>query len=147
MPSWAMSPEHLVITTLLDAAVNHRYARLIKFRDVLEITRRHEVDWEALEGWCRRWKVCSFVGPGLRYLAEMNEGFSIPAGTLASVLPSYAAMKAFHRALPVQALPGHRSRSYTPANLLFFMLSDTPLARARGLAYMPLHMYKGRRRF
>lgn len=147
MPSWAMSPEHLVITTLLDAAVNHRYARLIKFRDVLEITRRHEVDWEALEGWCRRWKVCSFVGPGLRYLAEMNEGFSIPAGTLASVLPSYAAMKAFHHALPVQALPGHRSRSYTPANLLFFMLSDTPLARARGLAYMPLHMYKGRRRF
>jgi hypothetical protein len=147
MRLWALSPEHLVITTLLDVAVNHRYARLVKFRDVLEILRTAEVDWVEVEAWCRRWEVRSFVGPGLRFLAEMDGGINMPSGMLDSLLPSYAAMRMFLRALPAAALPDHRSRSFSFANLMFFGLSDTPRERARGLLHMPGHILRGRRRF
>jgi hypothetical protein len=147
MRLWALSPEHLVITTMLDVAVNHRYARLVKFRDVLEITRRVDVDWDTLVSWCRRWEVCSFVGPGLRYLAEIDPSLSIPLNVSSPLLPSYYAMKAFLHALPVALLPDHRSRSFSAANLLFFLLSDTPSQRARGLLNIPRHVFRGRRRF
>jgi Uncharacterised nucleotidyltransferase len=147
MRLWALGVEHLLITTLLDAAVNHRYARLVKFRDALEMLRVSEVDWGAVEGWCRRWGVCSFVGPGLRYLGEMDPSLSIPRALQDSLLPSYAAMRLFLRSLPPGGLPDHRSRSFSPANLLFFILSDTAGARARGLLNLPLHVVRGRRRF
>jgi len=147
MHLWALSPEHLVITTMLDAAVNHRYARLVKFRDLVEVARRLEIDWQAVDDWCRRWEVRSFVGPGLLYLGEIDERLDMPTGTLDSILPPYAAMRAFLRALPVQGLPGHRSRSFSPANLLFFLLSDTGPERARGLLRVPRHMFRGRHRF
>ena len=146
MSIWAMSPEHLLITTLLDVAVNHRYARLVKFRDVLEIMLATDPDWREIEDQSERWEVRSFVGPGLRLLEEMN-GAPLPPGTLASVLPSYAAMRAFSRVLPARALPDHRSRSFSLPNLLFFMLADTPHERARGLAHLPRHMFRGRHRF
>ncbi|RJP33886.1 MAG: hypothetical protein C4536_03560 [Actinobacteria bacterium] len=147
MRLWAMSMEHLVITTLLDLAVNHRYARLVKLRDVLEILRSSEVDWSEMEDQCRRWEVRSFVGPGLRFLQEMDGTASVPPGVPASLLPSYAAMRAFLRTLPARALPDHRSRSFRLPNLLFFVLSDTPPARVRGLLHIPGHLIKGRRRF
>jgi hypothetical protein len=147
MRLWALCPEHQVITTLLDVAVNHRYARLVKFRDVLEILCTAEMDWGEVEAWCRRWEVRSFVGPGLRFLAEINGGIAIPPGMLDSLLPSYTPMKMFLWALPAAALPDHRSRSFSFANLIFFALSDTPRERARGLLHMPGHMLRGRRRF
>jgi len=146
MRLWALSPEHLVITTLLDAAVNHRYARLVKFRDVLEILRGAEVDWGEVDEWCRRWGVRSFVGPGLRFLSQLDEG-AVPADTPGSILPSYAAMRLFGRVLLLSALPDHRSRSFSLPNLLFFYLADTPRQRARGLMYVPRHVLRGRHRF
>lgn len=144
---WAMSPEHLLITTFLDVAVNHRYARLVKFRDVLEILRTAVVDWNKVGEHSRRWEVRSFVGPGLRLLQEIDATLPVPPGTLESLLPSYAAMRAFTRALPASALPDHRSRSFSLPNLLFFVLADTPRERARGLAHIPRHMLRGRHRF
>lgn len=147
MPAWVLSPEHLIITTFLDVAVNHRYARLVKFRDILEILSGTEVDWAETEDWCRRWEVRSFVGPGLRYLDGMDSSLAIPSGTLDAMLPSYAAMKMFTRFLPVSALPDHRSRSFSLANLLFFVLADAPRERANGLLRLPGHMLRGRKRF
>ena len=144
---WTLSAEHLLITTLLDAAVNHRYARLIKFRDALEILRAAEIDWSAVDGWCCRWQVRSFVGPGLCYLAEIDPSISAPPAIRDSLLPSYAAMRSFLRALPADRLADHRSRSFSLANLLFFALADTPRERARGLLYVPQHLVKGRHRF
>ncbi|MEW6554197.1 MAG: nucleotidyltransferase family protein [Actinomycetota bacterium] len=147
MRLWALSAEHLFITTLLDAAVNHRYARLVKFRDALELLRSAEVDWGAVESWSRRWEVRSFVGPGLRYLVEIDPSLSIPREAQDSLMPSYATMRGFMRALPAIGLPDHRSRSFSPANLLFFMLSDTARERARGLLSTPSHLIRGRHRF
>jgi hypothetical protein len=147
MPAWVLSTEHLVVTTLLDVAVNHRYARLVKFRDVLEIVRRGGVDWDEVERWCRSWEVRSFAGPGLRYLCAMDPSLAVPPGVLDAVSPSYAAAKLFTRLLPETALPDHRSRSFSPVNLLFFILADTPRARASGLLHLPGHMLRGRKRF
>lgn len=144
---WAMSPEHLLITTFLDVAVNHRYARLVKFRDAIEILRTAGVDWNKVEEHCRRWEVRSFVGPGLRLLREIDTGLPLPREAVESLLPSYAAMRAFTRSLPAGALPDHRSRSFSLPNLLFFILADTPRERVRGLAHIPRHMLRGRRRF
>ncbi|MBN2026745.1 MAG: nucleotidyltransferase family protein [Actinobacteria bacterium] len=144
---WAMCPEHLLITTFLDVAVNHRYARLVKFRDVLEILRAAGVDWDEVDKLCRRWGVRSFVGPGLRLLREIDADSPVPPEVVRSLLPSYAAMRAFARALPARALPDHRSRSFSLPNLLFFVLADTPRERARGLAHIPRHMLRGRHRF
>jgi hypothetical protein len=146
MPLWALSTEHLIVTTLLDVAVNHRYARLIKFRDVLEIARAAEVDWEKIAYWCRRWEVRSFVAPGLRLLAEISSGAFPPPGGPGSLLPTYAAMLLFARLLPAAALPGHRSRSFSLPNLVFFYLSDTGRERARGLLCLPQHALMGLRR-
>jgi hypothetical protein len=147
MRLWALSTEHLLITTFLDVAINHRYARLVKFRDVLEVLRRAEVDWDEMAECCRRWRVLSFICPGLRFMGEIDERLAIPASMFDSLLPPYAAMRAFLRALPLEALPGHRSRSFSLANLLFFLLADTPGERARGLLHMPRHMFRGRHRF
>jgi hypothetical protein len=147
MRLWALSTEHLLITTLLDAAVNHRYARLIKFRDALEILREAGVDWGEVESWCRRWKVRSFVGPGLRYLGEIDPSLLVPWDMLDSTLPAYVAMRLFMHALPADLLPDHRSRSFSPANMLFFILADTPRERARGILNLPRHVFRGRHRF
>lgn len=145
LPSWGLSPEHLMITTLLDVAVNHRYARLIKFRDLREVLGRVEPDWDKVVSCCRRWKVCSFVGPGLLFLEEMCREFAVSPRAREDVLPSYPLMKAFLRSLPLASLPGHRSRSFSPSNLLFFMLADTLRGRIRGLAGLPSHAYRGLR--
>lgn len=147
LPAWGLSPQHLFITTLLDAAVNHRYARLIKFRDAIEIIRGSDVGWAEVLAWSRRWMVRSFVGAGLRYLVEIDSDLAIPPFAMDSSLPDYATMRAFLRALPATGLPHHRSRSFSLPNLLFFVLSDTPHERARGLLNVPFHMLRGRRRF
>jgi len=147
LPAWHLSLEHLVITTLLDAAVNHRYARLIKFRDVIEVLRAAEVDGDEVERWCRLWEVRSFAGPGLSYLSGMDPSLSLASGVLSSMLPTYATMKAFMRSLPLPELPDHRSRSFSLPNLLFFVLADTQRERARGLLSLPGHMFRGRKRF
>ena len=147
LPVWAMSPAHLVITTFLDCAVNHRYARLIKFRDIIEVIRAAEVDWDEVESWSDRWGVRSFVGPGLKLLSEMDPGVPIPPQVVSSLLPSYPMMRLFLNVLPATALPDHRGRSFSLLNLLFFMLGDTLGERARGLAYLPYHMFRGRRKF
>jgi len=146
MRFWAMSPEHLLVTTFLDVAVNHRYARLVKFRDVLEILRKDGVDWAKVEEHCRHWGVRSFVGPGLWLLQEID-ALPLPPDVVEPLLPSYAAMRAFTHFLPADALPDHRSRSFSIPNLLFFGLADTPRERARGLAHIPRHMFRGRHRF
>ena len=144
---WAMSPAHLLITTFLDCAVNHRYARLIKFRDIIEVIRKADMDWDEVESWSERWRVVSFVAPGLKLLSEMDPGAPIPPQVLHSLLPSYPLMRLFLNVLPAAALPGHRGRSFSLPNLLFFLLGDTPAERARGLAYLPYHILRGRRRF
>lgn len=147
LPVWSMRPEHLVITTMLDAAVNHRYARLIKFRDLVEILARESVDWEVLKACCRAWEVRSFVGPGLALLGRMHPPSLAGAGGLGDLMPSYPLMRLFERSLGARDLPDHRSRSYAPANLIFFLLADGPASRASGLVHLPRHMLKGLRRF
>lgn len=147
MHVWALCPEHLLITTLLDAAVNHRYARLIKFRDALEILRSMEMDWDELERYCRLWEVRSHVGPGLLYLSRLDPALPGLGPLPGKLLPGYTAMRAFLRSLPPESLPGHRSRSYSLPNLLFFLLADSPRERARGLAHVPAHLARGRHRF
>jgi len=143
---WAMSPAHLIITTLLDVAINHRYARLIKFRDVLEVMRREELDWEALTYWSSRWRVRSFMGPGLALLAALDPSL-VPASLPESVTPSYPLMRLFMRGFGLDSIPGHRSRSFTLPNLTFFLLSDTPKSRLQGLFGLPSHALKGRHKF
>lgn len=144
---WGLCPEHLVITTLLDVAVNHRYARLIKFRDVIEVLRTEEVDWQELERWCRTWMVSSYVAPGLFYLSRIDPELRGAVSCMERLMPSYAAVKLFLKSLPPESLPGHRSRSFTLPNLLFFLLADAPRERARGLIYLPKHLVRGRHRF
>jgi len=147
LPAWALRTEHLVVTTILDVAVNHRYARLVKFRDLLEIARRFRVDWDEVSRWSRRWEVASFVGPALLYLSEMAEDPAPLRETADTVTPSYASMKLFLRWLRASSLPGHRSRSFSPSNLLFFTLADSPTQRLRGLLHLPAHALRGLRRF
>ncbi|MBC7229624.1 MAG: nucleotidyltransferase family protein [Actinobacteria bacterium] len=143
----AMCPEHLAITTLLDLAVNHRYARLVKFRDLLEILRSRELDWDMLADQARSWRVRSFVAPGLLYLRSIDLACGIPDGLIDSLLPDYASMRCFLRALPPEAIPAHRSRSFSPANLLFFLLADEWPERCCGAAHIPGHLARGRHRF
>jgi hypothetical protein len=143
-PAWGMSREHLVATTLLDVAINHRYARLIKFRDLYEILHDTVIKWDAMISLCERWKVRSYVGPGLRFMSGMDPDIDIPKGVLDSILPSYPLMNLYLRTLPLASLPNHRSRSFSSSNLCFFLLADTPIERARGLMHIPSHMLRGR---
>lgn len=145
LPVWALRPEHLVATTLLDLAVNHRFARLVKFRDVLEIIGKSQPRWEELARCCRDWKVASYVGPGLWYLRELDSARRVPDHAPASVLPSYPLMRRFLRVFPPGRLPSHRARSFSLPNLIFFLLADTPLERLRGLLRIPQHILRGRR--
>ena len=46
IPAMAMSPEHLVVYTCADLAVNHRFAHLLKFRDLFEVISKCPVDFE-----------------------------------------------------------------------------------------------------
>jgi hypothetical protein len=146
-PAWSLSPVHLVITTLLDVAVNHRYARLVKFRDLCEILRKVELDWEEMVSWCRRWEVRSFVGPGLRFLAELDPALMEPPPGPEPLLPSYPLMDLFLRAMPAAGIPDHRARSFSLPNLIFFLLADTGSERARGLLHLPRHILRGRHKF
>lgn len=147
LPAWALRAEQLVVTTILDAAVNHRYARLIRFRDLVEISRRFQVDWEEVVYWSQRWQVASFVAPGLLLLSEMAEDLPGPREAAERSMPSYAALRSFLRSLRASSLPGHRSRSFTLPNLLFFLLADSPARRMRGLIHLPRHALRGLRRF
>lgn len=145
--SWGMIPAHLVITTLLDLSINHRYARLIGFRDLLEILAKIQLDWAALLDWSRRWGVQSFVGPGLHMLAGIGPSDLIPDGVLESLTPSYPLMRLFMRNSGLDKIPDRRARSFTLSNLIFFLLADTPRARLRGLLGIPSHVIRGRHRF
>lgn len=147
IPIWAMRPEPLVAITLLDLAVNHRFARLIKFRDVMEIITTYPLDWDNLVQCCLRWRVGSYVGPGLRYLRDLDPARRIPDRVIESLTPAYLTMRCFQRSLPVGDLPFHRSRSFSLSNLLFFLLADTPLERLRGLLHVPRHLLRGCKRF
>jgi Uncharacterised nucleotidyltransferase len=140
---WAMANEDFLITTLLDVAINHRYARLIKFRDLLELLRKDGVDWDYVSEISSDWAVRSFVAPGLEMLATLDPAL-VPAGAAASLLPSYVLIKLFERTLGIEDLPDHRSRSFALANLAFFLLGDSPRARLRGLAGLPYHMLRAR---
>lgn len=79
-------------------------------------------------------------------MSDMSADFAVPHGVLDSILPSYPLMKTFLRTLPLASLPDHRSRSYSPPNLIFFLLADTSGERARGLIRIPSHMLKGMRK-
>jgi len=147
VPIWALRPEHLVLTTLLDLAVNHRFARLIKFRDVLEIISKETLDWDEVTRLGQAWRVASYVGPGLLYLQALDPERRIPGRVLETLLPDYATSRLFLRCLRAGDLPRHRSRSFTPANLFFFMLADTRRDRLRGLFTVPQHLFRGRKRF
>lgn len=147
IPIWALRPEHLVATTLLDLAVNHRFARLIKFRDVLEIISISPLAWDDLVQCCLRWRVGSYVGPGLGYLRDLDPLRRVPDRVIEALTPAYPTMRCFRRSLPVDDLPSHRARSFSLSNLLFFLLADTPLERLRGLLHVPRHLLRGRKRF
>ncbi|OFW59073.1 MAG: hypothetical protein A2W01_04255 [Candidatus Solincola sediminis] len=143
---WGMSPVHLIITTLLDVSINHRYARLIKFRDLIEVLRKEDLDWDALEYWSDRWQIRSFVAPGLVMLQALYPSL-VPPGFAESLLPSYLLMNLFMRHFELDTIPGHRSRSFTLPNLIFFLLGDTRRSRLRGLLGLPSHVIKGRHKF
>lgn len=146
-PVRTMQPEHLLVFTLLDLACNHRYARLVKFRDLLEITSSEHVDWGQVINLSLRWEVASLVGPGLYYLLHLQPEDSVPPSAVENLLPRHAAGRLLLRSLPPQDLPAHRSRSLSVANLLFFLLSDRRRERLRSLVYIPRHLLRGLRRF
>lgn len=146
-PVKVIRPEHLFVTILLDLACNHRYARLIKFRDLMEIIASSFVDWEEVVHITLRWEVASLVGPGLFYLRFLGAGNPVPHFVLSNLLPRYFTGRLFLRSLPPQDLPSHRSRSFSVANLLFFLLADRWWERWHGLVYIPKHILRGLRRF
>lgn len=146
-PVKAMRPEHLLVTILLDLACNHRYARLIKFRDLMEIIASEGLDWEEVTRCSLRWEAASLVGPGLFYLRILAPGNPVPLPVVERLLPRNLTGRLFLRSLPPQDLPVHRSRSFSTANLLFFLLADRRWERWLGLVYIPRHIIRGLRRF
>lgn len=140
VPSMAMSPEHLVIYTCLDLAVNHRFARLLKFRDLYEILSRFTLDYDELLYWVNRWEVRSFVYPALDLFRQAGGESLIPPDLLEDLDPRYCLSKAFRTLLPARALPRHRARDVSPANLVFFLLADDPKRRRSGLLYLLRHL-------
>lgn len=143
LPIWALRPEHLVATTLLDIAVNHRFARLVRLRDVMEIIGKTSPDWDFLVRCCVDWRVASFVAPGLDYLRELDPARRVPDRACEALLPSYPLVRAFLHSLPPCDLPSHRARSFSLPNLLFFLLADTFPERLRGLLHLPRHLLRG----
>lgn len=143
----AMRPEYLLIVTLLDLAVNHRYARLIRFRDLLEIIDKEAIDWEEVSRYAKLWEVASQVGPGLLFLRHLDTANRVPSSLIDELIPGYPTARLFLRFLHPWDLPAHRSRSFSLANLLFFLLADRAGERLRGLVYIPRHLSRGVRRF
>ena len=141
LPITSMSPEHLVIFLCLDLAANHRFARLITLRDLLESLSAERVDFAELARWCRRWEVQSLVHPALRLLAGVAPRDTVPTGALEELRPRYPLYRAYELMLSPRRLSSMRSRSLTPRNLIFFLLADKPSQRASGLARIPGHLY------
>ncbi len=142
MPAMAMSPEHLVIYTCLDLAINHRFAHLLKFRDLYEILSRFTLDYDELLRWVDRWKVRSYVCPALDLFRQAGGDSLIPPNLLADLDPCYLLSKVFGALLPARALPSHRARNASPANLVFFLLADDPRQRYSGLLHLPRHLLR-----
>lgn len=142
VPAMAMSPEHLFIYTCLDLAVNHRFAHLLKFRDLFEILTRFTLDYDELLRWVNRWEVRSYVYPALDLLRQAGGDNLVPPNLLANLNPRYFLCGAFGKLLPARALPSHRARAASPANLIFFLLADDPGQRRLGLLHLPRHLLR-----
>jgi hypothetical protein len=141
MPVTSMSPEHLLICTCLDLAMNHRFARLIALRDLFEMVSGTGIDFEEVSSWSRRWEVCSFVYLSLDLLCRLGEGRLLPEDALERMRPRYPMIRLYRSTLIPSRLPSMRARSLTPRNLLFFLLGDHPAQRLHGLRGLPRHLY------
>ncbi len=138
----AMAPEHLFIYTALDLAINHRFARLIKFRDLFEILQKFQVDPEQVVHWSWLWEVRSYIYLSLSLLAEiLVDKFSLPQ-LPEDIKPRYLLLKWYEKLLDVGELPLLRPRMMTPSNLLFLLLGDTPRYRWMGTYYLPYHLWR-----
>lgn len=150
-PCLRLCPAHLFLVTLLDLAVNHRFALLLKFRDLEEIAEREDVPWETMMEWASRWRVSSLVEQGLRLFAEIRRLSGKDAAEMEKICgrtpPPGITSRLLASILPAGALPRHRARSYSPANLLVFLLGDGRREKAMGWFYLPRHLYRGRKRF
>ncbi len=141
-PAAAMAPEHLVIYTCLDLAVNHRFARLIKFRDLFEIYRRFPVDHDELCRWARLWDVRSFVFLGLALFRSVGGGRFLSPEDLLRLRPRYPLLRAYRAMTPPSRLPRRRARAASLPNLVFLLLGDRLRQRAAGPANIPVHLYR-----
>ncbi len=138
----AMSPEHLVIYTALDLAINHRFARLINFRDLYEIFRRFQVNLEEVCYWSRLWEVRSYVYLALHLLGELlEEKLSLPP-LPEYIRPQYLTLRLLEGLLDPRKLPICRPRMINLSNLLFLLLGDSPRARFVGAGYLPYHLWR-----
>jgi hypothetical protein len=142
VPAAAMSPEHLVIYICLDLAVNHRFAHLIKFRDLFEAFSRFPVDFDELALWAGRWEVRSFVFLGLSIFRSMGGGPFVSRERLLGLKPRYPLLKAYEAMTPPRCLPYRRARTVSPPNLVFLLLGDHLGQRAAGLVNLPVHLYR-----
>lgn len=141
VPAMAMTPEHLVIYIYLDLAVNHRFAHLIKFRDLFEVFSRFPVDFDELAYWAGRWEVRSFVFLALNLFRSMGGDAFVARDRLLELKPHYPLLKAFEVMTPPRSLPYRRARNATPPNFVFLLLADRLRQRAVGLANLPSHLY------
>ena len=142
VPAAAMSPEHLVIYTCLDLAVNHRFAHLIKFRDLFEVFSRFPVDFGELSLWAGRWEVRSFVFLGLSIFRAMGGGSFVSREQLLGLRPRYPLLKAYEAMTPPRSLPYRRARTVSRPTWVFLLLGDRLGQRARGLLNLPRHLFR-----
>lgn len=142
IPAMAMSPEHQVIYTCADLAINHRFAHLIKFRDLFEVLSRCPVDFEEVSFWSERWKLRSYVYPALRLFRHSGGESLLPDRFPPSLRPQYPLINAFLWMMPARRLPSRRAREFSLSNLVFFLMADDITSRMSGLEKIPHHFYR-----
>lgn len=140
-PALAMSPEHQVVYTCTDMAVNHRFAHLLKFRDLFEMFSRYPVDIEEVAFWARRWRLRSFVYPALSLFRHSGGEHLLPANLPHGLRPRYPLFNLYLQMIKAPGLPSRRSREISPSNLVFLLLADDLAGRLNGLANLPRHFY------
>ncbi len=141
IPAMAMSPEHLVVYICADLAVNHRFAHLLKFRDLFEVISKCPVDFEEVVFWAERWGLRSFVYPALSLFRRSGGEPLLPARFPSGLKPRYPLFNAYMWTISARSLPSRRAREISFSNLLFLLLADDLANRWRGLVNLPRHFF------